>query len=336
MTEEPEKGEQPQPADSSSAPPRSVCPVVGIGASAGGLDALRRLLPLLEPDSGMAFVVVQHLDPDHTSWLSELLARNSLLPVSLIEDDTLVQPDRVYVIPPNASLTIHEGRLRLARPIGPRAHRNTIDEFLTSLAHDQAENAACVILSGTGSDGTLGLRAIKENGGLTLAQSDAEYDGMMRSAMSTGLVDFILPLDDIPGKLGNFFDHINRAEDHAQQVRADSEAAAYLSQTITLLRHQTGHDFSNYKDRTIIRRIYRRMHVLQIDNIPDFISRLRRDNREVTLLFNDLLIGVTNFFRDPEAFAVLEREVVPELFRNKGADDAVRVWVPGCATGEEA
>jgi two-component system, chemotaxis family, CheB/CheR fusion protein len=309
------------------------CPIVGIGASAGGIDALRRLFPNVDRSSGLAFIVVPHLDPDHKSMLAELLSRSTSLPVAQIENDTLAEPGHVYVIPPNASLTIDNGRLLLGAPTPPRGHRNVIDEFFTSLARDQAENAACVILSGTGSDGTVGLRAIKENGGLTLAQWEAEYDGMMRNAVSTGLVDFVLRAEEIPAKLADYF---GRVDDGKRQQDGGSDPADYLAPITALLRVHTGHDFSNYKERTIVRRVQRRMHVLQIDKVPAFLDRLRRDSREVTLLFQDLLIGVTNFFRDPDAFAALEREVVPKLFQGKGTDDTIRVWVPGCATGEEA
>ncbi len=312
------------------------CPIVGIGASAGGIDALRRLFPKVESGCGMAFIVVQHLDPHHASALAEILARCTSVPVTQIEDESMVEPDHVYVIPPNASLTIRNGRLLLASPSAPRGHRNPIDELFISLAHDQAENAACVILSGTGSDGTLGLRAIKEHGGLTVAQAEAQYDGMMRSAVATGLVDFILRAEDIPAKLVTYFRHITQLDREKGRDSVQSQAADHLQQITALLRARTGHDFSDYKDRTIVRRVQRRMHVLQIDEVPEFIERLRHEPREVTLLFHDLLIGVTNFFRDPDAFEALEKKVIPELFKAKGPDETVRVWVPGCATGEEA
>ena len=336
MPDEMEETRSPaQPEEADRTGTDLVCPIVGIGASAGGVDALRRLFPNVASDCGMAFVVVQHLDPDHGSALAEVLARRTSLPVTQIEDDTAVEPNRVYVIPPNSALTIRDGRLLLARPTAPRGQRNPIDEFFTSLARDQGENAACVILSGTGSDGTLGLRAIKEGGGLTLAQSEAEYDGMMRSAVSTSLVDFVLRAEEMPAKLADYFSHVTRLEDSKGEA-AQPDAANYLDQITTILRAQTGHDFSAYKDRTIVRRVQRRMHVLQIDDASAFIERLRRDGREVTLLFQDLLIGVTNFFRDSDAFAVLEHQVISNLFKDKGPDDTVRVWVPGCATGEEA
>ena len=315
---------------------RAKCPIVGIGASAGGIDALQRFFPAVEPDCGIAFVVVQHLDPNHRSILAEVLSRVSRIPVRQIENDTTVEPNAVYVIPPNATLTLEHRRLRLAKPAEPRGQRNPIDGFLISLARDQAENAACVILSGTGSDGTIGLRAIKEHGGLSLAQADAEYDGMMRSALATGLVDFVLPVEEISARLADYFRHLDTVGDKKGPDGVRPEAADHLAQIAALLRSRTGHDFKDYKDKSIARRVQRRMQVLQIDDVPTFIERLRNDARELDLLFQDLLIGVTNFFRDPPGFEALEKQVIPRLFEGKGPDDIVRVWVPGCATGEEA
>jgi two-component system CheB/CheR fusion protein len=323
--------------DASSAEPQGPAPearfpIVGIGGSAGGVEALHRLLPHIDPGCGMAFIVVLHLDPDHPSILPELLGRTSRLPVMQIQQGTPVEPGHVYVIPPNAALTIHAGRLMLA----PRGSPNTIDEFFTALAVDQEENAACVVLSGAGTDGTIGLRGIKEHGGFALAQSDAEYASMMRSAVATGLVDFVLQAEEIPAKLVDYFGHITRVEQQKGREGAETDVAHQLSQITTLLRAQTGHDFSGYKDRTLIRRVQRRMHVLQIDDAASFIERLQQDPKEVALLFQDLLIGVTHFFRDAPAFATLEEAVIPHLFDGKGADATIRVWVPGCATGEEA
>jgi len=283
----------------------------------------------------MAFVIVLHLDPEHASELTGIIARGSVLPVTEIVNNTPVQPNHVYVIPPNASLTIEGNHLFLAEPTASRGFRKTVDEFFISLASDRAERAACVVLSGTGSDGTLGLRAIKEHGGLTLAQEGAEYDGMMRSAVATGLVDFVLPVEELPAKLEEYFLYLT---EDGQGRRSDfqRETVDQLGQVINVLRNQTGHDFSGYKNTTLVRRVQRRMHVLQVSQISEFAERLRKDPREANMLFQDLLIGVTNFFRDPDAFSMLERQVIPELFSNKGADDTVRVWVPGCATGEEA
>jgi len=307
-------------------------PVVGIGASAGGIEALQHLLPAIEADSGLAYVVVQHLDPERDSALVNILRPASPLPMSWIKDGMTAEANHIYVAPPNATLAIEGDKLRAKEPNEPRGQRTPIDSFLTSLARERGDRAACIILSGTGSDGTIGLRAIKENEGLTMAQAGAEYDGMMRSALSTGLVDYVLPVDQIPQRLADYFRHVNgKAADVA-----GSDAADYLTQICALLRVRTGHDFSGYKDETIARRVQRRMQVLQVDSVPEFLERLRKDPREVDLLFQDLLIGVTHFFRDPAAFETLEREVIPRLFDGKTADDTVRVWVAGCSTGEEA
>ncbi len=308
-------------------------PVVGIGTSAGGLSALETLLPAIRPDSGLAFVIVQHLDPDHESVLASLLDRLAKVPVTVITNETIAEANHIYVIPPNASLTIVDHKLLLAPPVTPRGMRTPIDGFFTSLAEAHGERAAGVILSGSGSDGTLGLRAIKEHGGLTITQEGAEYDGMMRSAVRTGMVDFVLPLADIPPKLGDYFRHL---ESRKQAPPENGEAADYLTQIVSVLRTRTGHDFSGYKDKTVARRVQRRMQVLQIDQVADFIDRLRKEPNEADVLLQDLLIGVTNFFRDPQAFQALEEHVIPHLFDNKGPDDTVRVWVPGCSTGEEA
>ena len=319
-------------------PPREPAgiPVVGIGASAGGISAFETMLPLLAPDAGLAYVLVQHLDPDHESALTTLLARAAKIPVVEIKDQAIIQPNHVYVIPRNASLTIAGDSLQLKPPLEQRGHRTPIDGFFTSLAAAKGENAAGVILSGTGSDGTIGLRAIKEHGGLTVAQDDAEYDGMMRSAVRSGMVDFVLPLQQIPAKLTDYFRHLTDVDGRKGADGVRQEAADHLAQICALLRTRTGHDFTGYKDKTVARRVQRRMQVLQIDEVPDFIERLRKDPQEVDALLQDLLIGVTNFFRDPQAFEALEREVIPHLFEGKGPDDSVRIWVPGCSTGEEA
>jgi len=310
----------------------SAVPVAGIGASAGGLSALESLLPAITKGSGVAFVIVQHLDPRHESVLADLLERLCAVPVSTITDGMLVEADHIYVIPPNASLTILDGRLRLTPPVEARGQRAPIDGFFTSLAKALGGRSAGIILSGTGSDGTLGLRALKEAGGLTIAQDGAEYDGMMRSAVRAGVVDFVLPVGEIAGKVADYFRHV---DEHG--LRVDIGAVSdYLAQICALLRDRTGHDFSGYKDKTVARRVQRRMQVLMVDTVPAFMERLRQDAAEVDALLQDLLIGVTSFFRDPSAFAALDEVVIAKLFEGKGAEDTVRVWVPGCSTGEEA
>ncbi|MBV9835724.1 MAG: PAS domain-containing protein [Alphaproteobacteria bacterium] len=297
---------------------------------------MEALLPNLRKDGGVAFVVVQHLDPTHASILSTLLGRMAPIPVVQAADGMMVEPDRIYVIPPNTTLTLTDDHLHLGPTVARDGQRTPIDAFFQSLALARGESCACVILSGTGSDGTIGLRAIKEGGGLTVAQEGAEYDGMMRSAVRTGMVDFVLPVEKIADKLYDYFRHLNAMGGRKGADGVSRDTASHLAQITTLLRTRTGHDFSGYKDKTVARRVQRRMQVLQVDDVPDFIERLRREPQELDLLLQDLLIGVTNFFRDPQAFEALEREVIPQLFAGKGPEDSVRVWVPGCSTGEEA
>ena len=229
-------------------PPKAPIPVVGIGASAGGIDALQAVVPTIPPDSGIAFVVVQHLDPAKESVLSKLLGKVSHLPVVEATEGTVIEANHIYVIRPNTSLTLVGDRLHLSALDGERGFRTPIDIFFRSLAAARGERAACVILSGTGSDGTVGLRAIKQEGGLTIAQDGAEYDGMMRSAVSTGLVDFVLPADQIAGRLSDYFRHLNDVDGHKGPDGVHPDTADYLAQICALLRARTGHDFSGYKD----------------------------------------------------------------------------------------
>lgn len=314
----------------------AACPVVGIGASAGGIAALQNFFSSIPADSGLAYVVIQHLDPDAASELPAILQRGTTIKATVVDNEAEIEHNRIYVIPPGKSLTISDCRLHLVKQADGRTKRTPIDDFLISLAEDQGENAACIILSGTGSDGTVGLRTIKEHGGLTLAQEGAEYDGMMRSAVSTGLVDLVLPAEQMAAKLAEYFNHATKVADQKGLGSLRREAVDHLSRIAALLRSRTGHDFSGYKDNTIIRRIQRRMKVLQIDSPQTFYDYLRREPQEVDFLFQDLLIGVTNFFRDAEPFEALGRDVIPKLFENKGPEDTIRVWVPGCSTGEEA
>jgi two-component system CheB/CheR fusion protein len=313
--------------------------VVGLGASAGGLDAYRAFFANMPPHSGMAFVLVQHLDPHHKSLLVELLSSHTKMPVVQAEDGMAVAADRVFVIPPNAVLTIEAGILRVATPAPPREHRKPIDTFFASLAEDQQEKAVSIILSGSGSDGSLGLRAIKEHGGFTLAQAGFDETallGMPSSAAATGLVDEVMPVEHMPARLLAHAQHLGRVGDRKAPDGTRHDATEHLARICALIRTRIGHDFSQYKQSTLVRRIQRRMQVLQIDNVPEYIERLRQEPNQLDLLFRDLLIGVTQFFRDPEAFAALESEVMPKLFENKRSNDPIRIWVPGCATGEEA
>jgi two-component system CheB/CheR fusion protein len=310
----------------------ALCPVIGLGASAGGLEAFQSFLGAAPADAGFAYVLVQHLDPNHESMLAELLARRTSMPVRQISDNMAIEPNCVYLIPPNASLTIHQAHLRLCEFAEPRGFRRPIDVFFRSLAADQGQNAACIVLSGTGADGSEGLRAIKEAGGLTLVQEPgtAKYDGMPNSAVATGFVDKILPVADMPGAIRDYFER-----GHATIVSLP-DVTDFLLNVCEHLRHRVGHDFSQYKRSTMLRRIQRRMHVVGASSGEEYLQRLQDDATEAGLLFRDLLINVTCFFRDAEAFDFLRREVIPELLRDKGASDTLRIWTPGCSSGEEA
>ena len=283
-------------------------------------------------DNDMGFVVVTHLPPDRDSLLAEILGRAGRLPVVSARDGQLVEAQHVYVLPPGATLTIAAGRLRLRHIDAGNRERTSIDVFFTSLAEDQGERAIGIVLSGGGSDGTLGLKAIKENGGLTVAQGTnltrPRFADMPANAVAAGFVDLVLPVEDIPDRI------IAYVRDWGAFDAEHPEDA--LSKIHTLLRTQTAHDFSQYKDQTFQRRVQRRMQVVQTTNLEDYIGRLQEDPDEIGALFRDLLIGVTDFFRDAEAFRALETSVIPRLFEGRGADDEVRVWIAGCATGEEA
>lgn len=338
-------GEAGQPASLSGEPDKTKTtaaggfPVVGIGASAGGLAAFEAFFSGMPADiqPGMAFVLVQHLAPDHESLLPGLIQRYTRMQVFMVEDGVVVQPNCAYVIPPNHDMAFINGTLQLLTPTAPRGQRLPIDFFFESLAHDQGERAIGIVLSGTGSDGTRGMRAIKEGGGMVMAQTPAstEFDGMPRSAIATGLVDYELPPAQMPAKLMAYAAQVFGRPRRAAAMPLPQNDST-LKKIFVLLRAQTGHDFSNYKPSTIQRRIERRMAVHEIESMADYVTYLQRKPVEVEALFRDLLIGVTNFFRDPEAFAVLEAHVIPRLFASEPADAPLRVWTTACSTGEEA
>ncbi|MBC7879098.1 MAG: PAS domain-containing protein [Anaerolineales bacterium] len=311
-------------------------PIVGIGASAGGLEALELFLTNVPENSGMSFVIVQHLDPTRKGILVELLQRCTSMRVFQVKDRVRVEADCVYIIPPNKDLSILHGKLHLLVPTAPRGLRLPIDFFFRALALDQQENSIGVILSGMGSDGTLGLRAIKEKAGVVFVQEpgSAKFDGMPSSAVEAGLADLIAPADALPGKIIAYLQHMplvakpGLAEEHISQ--------SAFEKVVLLLRGQTGHDFSQYKKTTIYRRIERRMGLHQIGKITSYVRYLQENAQEVELLFRELLIGVTNFFRDPEAWEQLRVEVLPALLNKQEPHQTLRAWVSACATGEEA
>ncbi|MBE2260911.1 MAG: PAS domain-containing protein [Rhodobacteraceae bacterium] len=314
-------------------------PIVGIGASAGGLAAFEAFFSGMptDVDPGMAFVLVQHLAPDHKSILADLIRRYTRMQVFEVADGMPVQANCAYIIPPNRQMALLNGRLELLEPSEPRGQRLPIDFFFRSLAADQHEKAIAIVLSGTGSDGTLGVRAIKGEGGMVMSQipESTEFDGMPRSAIATGLVDCQLPPAEMPAQLIAYAAHaFGKRGRPAAVLQPQIEGA--LSKIFVLLRTHTGHDFLHYKPSSTHRRILRRMSVHQIDELDDYLRFLQQSVPEVEALFRDLLIGVTGFFRDPEAFQTLEQQLVPALFANRPAGSVVRVWSVGCSSGEEA
>jgi len=312
-------------------------PVVGVGASAGGLESFEQFFSHVAPDSGVAFVLVQHLDPDHPSLLTEILQRATAMPVTEARDQIAVMPNNVYIIPPNRDMAIFHGTLQLSVPEKPRGQRMPIDAFLRSLAEDQGENAIGIILSGTGTDGTLGLRAILGAGGVSLVQepTSAKYDGMPASAIGAGYATQVMTPDKMPEALQAVVRRLAAAPRHAPSPGAPAETNG-INRILMQLRSSTGHDFSLYKKSTIGRRIERRMAQHEIADAAVYARYLKEQPAEMQALFRELLINVTSFFRDPEAFDTLRNDILPQLLAGKPEGYVVRVWVAGCASGEEA
>src|SRR5206468_4276812 len=323
-----------------SAKQYSSCPIVGIGGSAGGFEAAMELLRNLPSRTGMAFVIVQHLDPHHGSRLPNLLGKATSMPVTEIKGTTVPKPNAVYVQPPDKCVIAKNGKLTLVQ----RTQRLNvaIDHFFESLAEECGSRAIGIVLSGTGSDGTAGLRAIKAAGGLTFAQSEtsAKFDAMPRSAIRSGFVDVVLTPDAIAREIRSVSDHpyLRRTLADAQQTEKEAyRHADDLGRIFLSLKKQMGVDFNAYKQTTLVRRIQRRMALHRIDKVNQYARFLRDNKKEIEALFDDLLINVTRFFRDKQLFRALKKRFLPALFKNKGKDrqPELRVWVPGCATGEE-
>ncbi|MDQ3041475.1 MAG: ATP-binding protein, partial [Acidobacteriota bacterium] len=313
---------------------------VGIGASAGGIKPLKEFFAAMPADSGMAFVVILHLSPEHESQLPAILQTNTKMPVVQVRETVKIEPNHVYVIPPTKYLAMVDGEIRLIEPETIRGKRVPIDLFFRTLADAHGKNSVCVVLSGTGADGASGLKRVKEAGGLCIVQdpSEAEYDGMPRSAVATNLVDLVLPVGEMPAKILAFKQSAEKTklpESEAEEPPPELGADA-VRDVLAIVKAQTKHDFSNYKKPTMLRRIARRLLVHGLADIPAYARFLRENDSEAQALLRDLLISVTNFFRDKEAFAALESDVIPRLFEGKTGKDAVRVWCVACATGEEA
>ncbi len=311
-------------------------PIVGIGASAGGLEALVEFLARVPTDSGMAFVVIQHLDPTQKAMMAELLQRSTALKVMQVTDRTKVQPDCVYVIPPNCDMSILHGTLHLMAPVQARGLRLPIDFFFRSLAEDRHEFSIGIILSGMGSDGALGLGAIKERGGVVLVQDPktAKFDSMPRSVIDAGLADIVASADELPGKLLAYLKHLPRLGRSERPLEEKTQNA--LEKIVILQRAHSGHDFTLYRRSTLHRRVERRMGIHQLVKIDAYVRYLQENPQELGILFKELLIGVTNFFRDPAVWQQLAKKTLPALLANRPGGAALRAWVAGCSTGEEA
>ncbi|MGZ7043884.1 MAG: chemotaxis protein CheB, partial [Methanobacterium sp.] len=311
-------------------------PIVGIGSSAGGLEALEKLFNNMPADTGIGFVLIQHLDPSHESTMAELIARFTEMDVHVIQDDMPVQPNKVYVIPPNKDLMIDNGVLNLIKPLEPHGFRRPIDLFFQALADDQQDNAIGIILSGFGSDGTKGLAAIKSSGGMIIAQdpNTASSDGMPSNAIATDLVDYVAPPQKIPEYLRSYVQRMKKRLP-VKLIGMDKNTVNSRQKILILVKKRTGHDFSLYKESTINRRIGRRMAVLQIENITNYLEYIQKNPYEANVLFKEFLINVTSFFRDPEAFESFKKDVTSELLEKKADGGTLRIWVPGCSTGEE-
>jgi two-component system CheB/CheR fusion protein len=333
---QPKKSAKVAHPETAVAPAKVAFPIVGIGASAGGLEALEQFLGHVPAGSGMAFVIVQHLDPTRKGIMPELLQRATRMKVIQVKDRTTVRPDCVYVIPPNKDMSVLHGVLHLLKPTATRGMRLPIDFFFRSLAQDQQEHSIGVILSGMGSDGTLGLRAIKEDAGVVLVQepATAKFDSMPRSAIDAGLADIVAPVDELPGKILAYLQRTPLVARTEASVENKTQSA--VEKVVVLLRAHTGNDFSFYKRNTLFRRIERRMGIHQISKMSAYVRYLQENSQELDLLFKELLIGVTNFFRDPASWEQLRTQVIPALLANRASGQVLRAWVPGCSTGEEA
>jgi two-component system, chemotaxis family, CheB/CheR fusion protein len=312
--------------------------VVGLGASAGGLEAVRKLLAALPADTGFAFVLIQHLDPSHRSMLVELLARDTTMKVAQAADGMPIERNCLYVIPPHADLVVRNGLLQISQPQEREGLHLPFDSFLRSLAEDYGPRAVAVILSGTGNDGSVGLKAISEKGGLVIAQEpqEAAFDGMPRSAIATGAVDLVLPAANIPHALIQYAQQHPSPGAGRKAAPQDEVTDKSLAAIVDLLRSRTSQDFAHYKKGTLVRRIQRRMALAKVKEIDNYIETLREDGHELELLARELLIHVTSFFRDPAAFAALAKTVIPQVVRQHAGDQPIRAWVPGCSSGEEA
>jgi two-component system, chemotaxis family, CheB/CheR fusion protein len=350
MSSEHDQSMSPPPSgvpDEASAPvdfsprARSPFPIVGVGASAGGIAALKAFFAATDADSGIAYIVIQHLSPEHQSLMADILGRCTTMPVIQIEDGMEVSPNHVYVIRPGYTVTLKDQRLHLGQPVEKRGHRRPVDDFFRSLAEEQQERAIGVILSGTGTNGSAGAQAINAAGGLCIAQDPdtAEFPGMPQSLIHAGYADQVLAAEEIPAALRQYIQHPFLDLNAKGRARAAEEIERHrqdLSEILAIIRSKTGHDFAPYKPPTILRRINRRMSLLGMATLAAYANYLREKTEEVSALANDLMINVTGFFRDPAAWDAFREAVIRPLVAERAADDPIRCWVTACASGEEA
>lgn len=324
--------------DESVAPEAPDFLIVGIGASAGGIQALQAFFKSVPVDSGMAYVVILHLSPDHDSKLAEVLQFVTKIPVARVTERTRVRPDHVYVVPPNQHLSMQDGSILPSRNIQPGDRQAPVDIFFRTLANSHGTSAVCVVLSGTGANGSMGLKRVKEVGGAAFVQNprEAEFNEMPRNAIATDLVDEVLPVADIPARIIAYKDSLGTIRIPVEADKRPEDLQQALREIFTQLRLRTGHDFSNYKRPTLLRRIERRINIRNLPDLPAYALFVQQYPDEIAALLKDLLISVTNFFRDPKGFEVVAQDVLPRLIHGKTSEDQLRIWVAGCATGEEA
>ncbi|MDQ6903760.1 MAG: histidine kinase, partial [Bacteroidota bacterium] len=317
---------------------KNLFPVVGIGASAGGLEAFKKLIKEIPKNSGIAYILVQHLHPDHSSALPEILQRESKIPVEQISDNVKVEPNHIYVIPSNKMLIATDGILKLSPRPSKDQINMPIDIFFSSLAEVHQSHAIGIVLSGNGADGTKGLKNIKDQGGVTFAENpeSSAYDSMPFSAIQAGVVDFILPPGEMPEQLIHLNKTFNILPSNEESPAVSNAEEESFKQILALLRTNSGVDFTYYKQSTIRRRVLRRMVIFKVDNIAQYLLALKKSKEEQDILFQDMLIPVTAFFRDPKIFKNLCTVVLPELVKNKSSANPLRIWVAGCSTGKEA
>lgn len=312
--------------------------ITGLGASAGGIQALQEFFEHVPKKSGIAYVVILHLLPDHDSKLAEVLQSTTTMPVKQVKQEVKVEPDHVYVVPPNQHLSMVDGSIVVSPNTQLEDRRAPVDIFFRTLAEEHGPRAVAVVLSGTGADGSMGLKRIKERGGATFVQNprEAEFNEMPRNSIATGLVDQVLNVAELPAKILAYKASLGKIQisEEAEQRPQDQQQA--LREIFTEIRMRTGHDFSNYKRPTLLRRIERRINIHNLPDLPSYATYMRENHAETSALLKDLLISVTNFFRDKKAFEVIENEVLPVLLKGKTAESQLRIWVAGCATGEEA